>query len=195
MPEAKWKKFTDEQIRQFVKESISIRQLQVKLGYDEKSGSASNTIKNMLDKKGIDYSHFKGQAWNKKDEYASWSAIKENFLKTHEYKCECCGISKWNNKRLTLQLHHIDGNRRNNNEENLQLLCPNCHSQTDNYCTKNKYKANKISDEDFLEILKYSTSICAACREAEITPNQTNYARARRLLEDYQEEENEAKQE
>lgn len=50
-----------------------------------------------------------------------------------EYKCECCGISSWNNKPLRLQLHHKDGNHNNNNLDNLQILCPNCHTQTDNY--------------------------------------------------------------
>ena len=54
-----------------------------------------------------------------------------------EYKCECCGISEWNGKPLTLQLHHIDGNRENNSLSNLMFLCPNCHSQTDNYGGKN----------------------------------------------------------
>ena len=49
-------------------------------------------------------------------------------------KCEDCGLrEKWNNKELSLELHHIDGNKINNNISNLQILCPNCHSQTDNY--------------------------------------------------------------
>ena len=37
-----------------------------------------------------------------------------------------------------LSLHHIDGDRHNNVFENLQILCPNCHAQTDNYGSKNK---------------------------------------------------------
>lgn len=48
-------------------------------------------------------------------------------------QCECCGIKNWNNKALTFQLHHKDGNDKNNKLDNLILLCPNCHSQTDNY--------------------------------------------------------------
>ena len=54
-----------------------------------------------------------------------------------EYKCECCGISEWNGKSIRLQLHHKDGNPMNNNLENLEVLCPNCHTQTDNYGSKN----------------------------------------------------------
>lgn len=56
------------------------------------------------------------------------------------YKCECCGISEWRGKRIVLQLHHKDGDRHNNELDNLQILCPNCHSQTDNFCGKNKPK-------------------------------------------------------
>lgn len=54
-----------------------------------------------------------------------------------ENKCECCGINEWNGKPITLQLHHINGNSRDNRFENLMILCPNCHSQTDNYGSKN----------------------------------------------------------
>lgn len=49
--------------------------------------------------------------------------------------CEGCGIPPlWESKKLVFQLHHIDGNRENNNLENLKILCPNCHSQTENFC-------------------------------------------------------------
>lgn len=65
-------------------------------------------------------------------------------IKTHLIKagykddvCECCGISEWNGKPISLPLHHIDGNPKNNSLENLQILCPNCHTQTDNYGSKN----------------------------------------------------------
>lgn len=45
-----------------------------------------------------------------------------------ENKCEICGISEWNKLPLVCQLHHIDGDSTNNSLENLQILCPNCHS-------------------------------------------------------------------
>lgn len=51
-----------------------------------------------------------------------------------ENKCEVCGLTVWNNKPITCQLHHINGDNTDNRLENLQILCPNCHSQTDNYC-------------------------------------------------------------
>lgn len=47
-----------------------------------------------------------------------------------EYKCVKCGIGKEYNKLpIILEVDHIDENWRNNNKENLQFLCPNCHSQ------------------------------------------------------------------
>ena len=52
-------------------------------------------------------------------------------------KCEICEMEMWLDKPLKLELHHIDGNRHNNSIENIQLLCPNCHSYTDNYKGKN----------------------------------------------------------
>ena len=53
-------------------------------------------------------------------------------------KCECCGITDWNNKVLEFQIHHINGYPKDNKVDNLILLCPNCHSQTDNFSNKKR---------------------------------------------------------
>lgn len=53
-------------------------------------------------------------------------------------KCSICDITNWNGKKITLQVDHIDGNCGNNGKNNLRLLCPNCHSQTDTWGNKNK---------------------------------------------------------
>lgn len=50
-------------------------------------------------------------------------------------KCEICGITEWQGLPITCQLHHVDGDNTNNCIENLQILCPNCHSQTNTYCS------------------------------------------------------------
>jgi len=55
-------------------------------------------------------------------------------------KCERCGITEWNGKELSFQLEHIDGNSYNHSLNNLMIICPNCHSQTDTYCGRNKTK-------------------------------------------------------
>jgi hypothetical protein len=61
--------------------------------------------------------------------------IKEEIL---AYECSICKIYKWNENSISLHLDHIDGDSSNHSLENLRLLCPNCHSQTDTWCGKNK---------------------------------------------------------
>ena len=53
-----------------------------------------------------------------------------------EYKCESCGIKKYNGSDISLELNHIDGDNSNHALINLELLCPNCHSQTPTYRSK-----------------------------------------------------------
>ena len=54
------------------------------------------------------------------------------------YRCEICGISDWNNKKLTLHVDHCNGDPSNSGPDNLRLLCPNCHSQTEFLGAANK---------------------------------------------------------
>lgn len=73
--------------------------------------------------------------------YIGSSRLKKRLLKAEllEYKCDVCGnTGEWQGKELSLQLHHINGDHNDNRLENLILLCPNCHSQTDNFTSKNK---------------------------------------------------------
>jgi Zn finger protein HypA/HybF involved in hydrogenase expression len=75
-----------------------------------------------------------------------------------EYKCECCGISEWMGKPISLQLHHLNGINNDNRLNNLQLLCPNCHSQTENFGTKGKglvikRKCDNLPKEDIKKIM------------------------------------------
>jgi hypothetical protein len=53
------------------------------------------------------------------------------------YKCDHCGISTWRGKKLSLQLDHKNGDDSDNRLENLHLLCPNCHTQTPYYGSRN----------------------------------------------------------
>ena len=66
--------------------------------------------------------------------------IKKYLVEKFNNTCYTCGITEWNNKPIVLDLEHIDGNSENNNIENLCLLCPNCHSQTDTFKGANKGK-------------------------------------------------------
>ncbi len=69
--------------------------------------------------------------------------VKKYIANIRGYKCEECGISEWNNKPITLECDHIDGNSENNILGNLRLICPNCHSQTSTYKAKNKGNGRK----------------------------------------------------
>lgn len=57
-----------------------------------------------------------------------------------EKRCEMCNLTEWNSIEMPLELHHIDGNKYNNNISNLQILCPNCHAQTLNNSGKSTHK-------------------------------------------------------
>lgn len=63
------------------------------------------------------------------------NGIRNYLLEKANYKCELCGWGKINptTKKVPLEIHHIDGNYLNNRPENLQVLCPNCHSLTSNF--------------------------------------------------------------
>lgn len=68
-------------------------------------------------------------------EYQISSYIKTYLFKKYNNKCAKCGWGEINiyTKNIPLEIEHIDGNYKNNNEENLILLCPNCHSLTSTY--------------------------------------------------------------
>lgn len=77
---------------------------------------------------------------NGKYPYYPSSKLKTRLIREglKESKCESCDIIDWNGKPLTMQLHHKDGNHYNQALENLEILCPNCHTQTDNHGNKKR---------------------------------------------------------
>lgn len=98
--------------------------------------------------------------------------LRDNIL---EYRCNICKITEWNGKPTPLELDHIDGDRYNNNLNNIRLICPNCHAQTETYRGKNigTYNVNNITP-NFNEIkqvnetedfpISKKTSICNYCK-------------------------------
>ena len=145
---ARWRQFSREYIEQIVNESRSYREVAQKLGYARDSGGTQTSLIKMCNELNLDTSHFLGQAWNKENyDYNLFTvnSIKKNgittlkpLIKLRGRKCECCGLTEWLGQEINLEIHHIDGNRKNNCLENLQLLCPNCHSYTENWRGRKK---------------------------------------------------------
>lgn len=69
--------------------------------------------------------------------HLKWRLLEEGIK---EWKCERCQNTTWLGNKIPLELHHKDGDRNNNEIENLELLCPNCHALTDTYRGKNMNK-------------------------------------------------------
>lgn len=71
--------------------------------------------------------------------YSCSDYVRRYLFEKYNSKCQRCGWGEVNpfTKLVPLQVHHIDGDSTNNLENNLQLLCPNCHSLTDNYGSRN----------------------------------------------------------
>lgn len=131
-------KHTKDSLEPLVNSCYSFREVLLKLGLKPAGGNFSQLQKN-IERFGLDTSHMLHQGINRGKEFVPFDAltkpasIKKRLLKEREYICECCGISSWNDRPLTLEMDHIDGNTRNNIRENLRILCPNCHSQTPTY--------------------------------------------------------------
>lgn len=80
-------------------------------------------------------------------EYIKGTTVKSHVLKLKlirdgikQQQCEICGLSEWQGQVIPLELHHIDGNHFDNELENLQILCPNCHALQPNNSGANSYK-------------------------------------------------------
>lgn len=77
------------------------------------------------------------------------------------HKCECCNNTEWLGEMITLELEHVDADRKNNTRDNLKLLCPNCHSKTPTWRGRNRkgWAVKKYSDVEMIEAIKSSTNL------------------------------------
>lgn len=149
-------KLSDEQFVELLKKSSTISEVLFKLGYTVKGNSwGYSQVKRRMDDLNLDYSIFKGKSAvikaNKLNNIKKEDILKENckhqrivlrryIIKNNliPYKCAICGCTKWQGKTLSLELDHINGINNDNRLENLRFLCPNCHSQTSTYGSRNQ---------------------------------------------------------
>lgn len=160
---ARYKEKTNEELKALVDESNTFGDLMKKLGYNTNRGGTVTLLRRYLKENNIDFSKFSKRnihnfSHPKKkledvlvedSDYTNLNSLKKRLLNEGliEYKCEECGISEWKGKHLVLQLDHINGNNRDNRLENLRLLCPNCHSQTDTFSRKKtRLKKKKVCE-------------------------------------------------
>ena len=150
-------KFTQSEFTSLVKESESMGHLLERLNI-VKAGGNYSTMKKRIMVWNIDTSHWNGR---KRQGYLNrklglrrrislseimvenstfiHSSLKNRLIEEgiFERKCYECNNTVWMGKPIPLELEHISGNKFDNRRENLTILCPNCHAQTDTYRGKN----------------------------------------------------------
>ena len=148
-----YRKYTRELLGRLAAESQSVAGVLRKLGLQKWSGGQHLLVSKRLREYKIDVSHFTGKGANKGLSHCggpdkkSWSQIlvkrsssyraKAYHLRRaliesgRDYVCGVCGqLPMWNSKPLRLQVEHSNGDFLDCRPENLEFLCPNCHSQT-----------------------------------------------------------------
>jgi hypothetical protein len=140
---------------------VSYKDIGVRMGiaHDDKSMHASyyTKIRNYIESNNLDISHFNdggryhnaGIRYSLENIFVEKSEVSKQTLKKRYIKyriendiqvscCDRCRISEWMGDPLSLQLDHINGTNDDNRIDNLRLICPNCHSQTETFAGKNR---------------------------------------------------------
>ena len=175
-------KYKKEILTEIIMNSHTIAEVANKLGLTPR-GSKYRTIKKYINLYNIDTSHFHGQGWRGGLTHSEKTAripleeilkegtnyrsdtLKKRLVKEgiKEWRCEECGITEWQGKEITLELHHKNGNHFDNRLENLQILCPNCHSQTPAHKGRDGKKYNQEIKTYFEDIDVGYKKICPIC--------------------------------
>ena len=155
------RQWTDDDLRELVQQSYSIAEVLRQLGYAP-SGGIHRWVRAKITMLGVDTSHFTGQSWARgrknpgggrrarsldeilvKGSMYSSAALRQRLIAAglKSACCEMCGMDSWRGRPISLALDHINGDPTDNRLENLRILCPNCHAQTDTWCRQNSKHA------------------------------------------------------
>lgn len=118
-----------------------------------------------------------------------FETLRKRIILEQDEKCNKCGVHEWFGKKIPLEMDHKDGDNSNNERENLEALCPNCHSITDTWRGKNKKcqsNMKRVSDEElFKTLMKNEWNMRASLLEVGLAAKGGNYNRCHRLKRDY----------
>lgn len=96
-------------------------------------------------------------------------------------KCNSCHLSHWRDQPLSLELEHKDGDHMNDERDNLEALCPNCHSLTPTWRGRNKNLQGMVANTELAEALNKTTSVRQALILVGLSPRGGNYVRAKKI--------------
>lgn len=196
-------KISKERAEEIIKDCYTIADFCRKVGWVPR-GDNYKVVHKYIREYNLDVSHF---TWNKsnignklnKHNEVELKKLKNPLVKGSillkkliseghkERKCECCGNKEWNNNPIPLEIHHINGNNSDNNIDNLQLLCPNCHALMDNYRGRKNKKEKKryFCKKCGKEITRYSKSgLCVICCKKN-NKNFLNKEKLKKILKKY----------
>lgn len=154
--------YSDERFLDTVKQSESWAEVARRLGL-KVGGGTQISLRKLAIRLNADTSHFTGMGWNiglkfqpnppkplveiliEGKRYSNTDHIRKRLIREGLKKAECeiCKRKSWRGKPIPLHLDHINGQRSDNRLENLRVICPNCHAQTDTYCGRNRADCKK----------------------------------------------------
>lgn len=117
----------------------------------------------------------------------SFESLRYRIIYEQDEKCNKCGLDNWLGEPLVLELEHKDGNHFNNLRDNLEMLCPNCHSLTETWRGRNKKQRKmKVSDETLLEsLLTNNWNFRQSLISVGLAAKGGNYNRCHKLKKEY----------